>query len=384
MGLGFFNKKQNIKNMKKLLSLLAFAAVYTLNTSAQIAEGFYHVQNAYTGRYISIEDNNPNNYPINTKAGTVNMAGIRTLKNMSRVSTSPSTVIYVKNISGNKYDLEGQGTSLYKISSNRLYIILDPQSDGSYKAKTSKYEGVELTISDGTDKDKDEDFLRNKAPESSYWKALPINNSDQYIGIKPDVQTNDGYYGTIFAGFAFKLASGGMKAYYINSAGGSQFSLKEYTDEIIPANMPVIIKCSSNDPASNKITPVASGGKNPSDNKLGGVYCACLVSKHLNAKLFDPTSMRLIGTDNGKLAFVKNPTNLVEGKYLPANKAYLSVTGAADILTQDGITAIVNIEAEEKNNAPEGTFTLTGVRIPDGVTPKAGVYIKNGKKVVIK
>ena len=54
------------------------------------------------------------------------------------------------------------------------------------------------------------------------------------------------------------------------------------------------------------------------------------------------------------------------------------------LLTQDGQTGIVTIKAEEQNQAPEGIFTLTGVRLPDGVTPKAGIYIKNGKKVVIK
>ena len=43
-----------------------------------------------------------------------------------------------------------------------------------------------------------------------------------------------------------------------------------------------------------------------------------------------------------------------------------------------------NDKAEEKNPAAEGIYTLTGVRLPDGVTPKAGVYIKDGKKVVIK
>ena len=275
------------------------------------------------------------------------------------------------------------------MSGSRLYIILEAQSDGSYLARTDKYDvgvaSVSLNIADGTDTEKEEDFLRNKSDKTKYWYARAIDGGSEYVGIKPDVKTDDGWWGTVYAGFAFKLASSGMKAYYINSAGGSKFDLKEVTDDIIAATMPVIIKCNSDNPADNKITPVASGGQEPGDNMLYGVYCSLTnVSKHFNAKLFDPSSMRCIGTDGGKLAFVKNPSNLVDGKYLPANKAYLEVEGADDVLTQDGQTAIVNIKAEEKSNAPEGTFTLTGIRIPDGVTPKAGVYIKNGKKVVIK
>lgn len=371
--------------MKKILSTFALAAFCAMNASAQIAEGFYHVQNSVTGRYISISDNDPNNYPISTKTGSVNMAGIRTIKNHDAVCASPATVIYVKNISGDKYDLQGQGTSLYKISGNRLYIILEAQSDGSYLAKTDKYEGISLIIADGTDTDKEEDFLRNKSEKTKYWYPRAIDGGSEYVGIKPDVKTDDGWWGTVYAGFAFKLASSGMKAYYINSAGGSQFNLKEVTDDVIAATMPVLIKCNSDNPADNKITPVYGGGQEPGDNMLYGVYCCLInVSKHNNYKLFDPTHMRVIGTDGGKLAFMKNYDYLVEGKYLPANKAYLEVEGAEDVLTQDGQTAIVNIKAEEKSNAPEGTFTLTGIRIPDGVTPKAGVYIKNGKKVVIK
>lgn len=371
--------------MKKILSTFALAALCILNANAQIADGFYHVQNAVTGRYISISDNDPANYPITVKTGSVNMAGIRTIKNHDNVCTSPATVVYVRNIGGDKYDLEGQGTSLYKISGSRLYIILEAQSDGSYLAKTDKYEGISLIIADGTDTDKEEDFLRNKSEATKYWYARAIDGGSEYVGIKPDVKTDDGWWGTIYAGFAFKLASSGMKAYYINSAGGSKFDLKEVTDDVIAATMPVIVKCNSDNPADNKITPVYGGGQEPGDNMLYGVYCSLTnVSKHFNAKLFDPSSMRCIGTDGGKLAFVKNPSNLVDGKYLPANKAYLEVEGAEDVLTQDGQTAIVNIKAEEKSNAPEGTFTLTGIRIPDGVTPKAGVYIKNGKKVVIK
>lgn len=369
--------------MKKIITTSVLAAFCTLTTNAQLADGFYRVQNKVTGRYISISDTNPNNYTVSM--GGVDMAGIRTIKSWERVEANPATIIYVKNISDNKYDLEGQGSSLYKMSKQRLYIILIPQSDGTYKATSSKYEGVSIPdIADGTDPDKEEDFLRNKSEETAYWKAIPVDTGSGYLGIKPDIKTSDGYYGTIYAGFAFKLASSGMKAYYINSASGSKISLKEFEGEIIPATMAVIIKCNSENPVDNKIIPVTNGGAEPSDNMLRGVYCALTLSKHFNAKLYNPTEMRVIGTSGDKLAFVKaSADDLVEGKYLQANKAYLPIEGAADVMTEDG-SGIVTIKAEAKKPAAEGIYTLTGVRLPDGVTPKAGVYIKDGKKVVIK
>ena len=370
--------------MKKIITTFALAAYCALTTSAQIADGFYRVQNKVTGRYISISDTDPNNYAVKTTTASVDMAGIRTIKSWERVEANPATIIYVKNISDNKYDLEGQGSSLYKMSKQRLYIILTPQSDGTYKAKSDKYEGISLDIADGTDPDKEEDFLRNKSEETAYWKAVPVDNGSGYLGIKPDIKTADGYYGTIYAGFAFKLASSGLKAYYINSASGSKISLKEFEGETLPASMAFIIKCNSENPVDNKIIPVTNDGAKPSDNMLEGVYCALTLSKHFNAKMYDPTKMRVIGTSGDKLAFVKaSKDDLVDGKYLQANKAYLPIEGAADVMTEDG-TGIVTIKAEEKNPAAEGIYTLTGVRLPEGVTPKAGVYIKDGKKVVIK
>ena len=149
--------------MKKIITTFALAAFCAMNATAQLADGFYRVQNKVTGRYISISDNDPNNYEVKTTTANVDMAGIRTIKSWERVEANPATIVYVKSMGDNKYDLEGQGTSLYKISKQRLYIILIPQSDGSYKAKSDKYQGISLDIADGTDPDKEEDFLRNKS-----------------------------------------------------------------------------------------------------------------------------------------------------------------------------------------------------------------------------
>ena len=271
--------------MKKIVTTFALAAFCAMTASAQLADGFYRVQNKITGRYISISDNDPNNYAIKTTTASVDMAGIRTIKSWERVEANPATIVYVKNIGDNKYDLEGQGTSLYKISKERLYIILIPQSDGTYKAKSDKYQGISLDIADGTDPDKEEDFLRNKDEDFAYWKAVPVDTGSGYLGIEPDIKTADGYYGTIYAGFAFKLASSGMKAYYINSASGSKISLKEFEGETIPATMAVIIKCNSENPVDNKILPVT--------NSMILQRCAFLVRAVINLHLSRHRQMSL-------------------------------------------------------------------------------------------
>ena len=369
--------------MKKLFTSIVLTTIAVTTASAQITDGFYYVKNRHTGRYMSIQDNDPKHYKVSTTAGDANLAGIRTYSSWSDVCTMPSCVIYVRRVSGNQYDFEAQGSSLYKISGNRFYATLTPQSDGSYIASGS-YKGVNLKLSEWHVSERAESWLGTNDNSAKYWIPVPVNTGDNYIGIKPDVKTDDGYYGTIYAGFAFKLASSGMKAYYISEASGSKITLKEISGTI-PAATPVIIKCASNDPAKNKIEPVTSGGNAATGNKLNGVYCASTVRSFVTVTQYNPSTMRVIGKSGGKIAFVKaSEADLKDGKYLKANKAYLSVpSGSADVMTESG-TGITTIMAESISKDKEGLFTLTGIRIPDNVTPQPGIYINDGKKIVIK
>lgn len=370
--------------MKKLFTSIILSTIAVATASAQIANGFYYVKNRHTGRYMSIQDDDPSHYKVSTTAGDVKLAGIRTYKNWSDVCTMPSCVIYIKNVGGNQYDFEAQGSSLYKLSGNKLYATLKPQSDGSYIASGS-YKGMNASLSEfKIDPKLDESWLGTNDNSAKYWIPVPVNTGDNYIGIKPDVHTDDGYYGTIYAGFAFKLASSGMKAYYISEASGSKITLKEISGTI-PAATPVIIKCASNDPQKNKIEPVTSGGTAATGNKLKGVYSACTVQGFVTVTQYVPSTMRVIGKSNGKIAFVKaSESDLKDGKYLNANKAYLAVpSGSADVMTESG-TGITTINAEDTSKDKEGLFTLTGIRVPDNVTPQPGIYIKDGKKIIIK
>ena len=81
---------------------------------------------------------------------------------------------------------------------------------------------------------------------------------------------------------------------------------------------------------------------------------------------------------DGKVGFAK----VKEGVEIPAGKAYLVVNGqaASNFFALGGNeTAIKNIETEKTTD--NAYYTLQGVKV---VNPAKGVYIHNGKKVVIK
>ena len=372
--------------MKNLIYSVILATFCTSGIKAQIADGYYHIQNAATKRYISINDTDPSNYQA-TQAGDVNMGGIRTYINYDSVAVSPSCVIFIKNLSNGKYDLISQGSSLYTMANQKLAIDITSNGNGTYKIHGTA-QGITKYLADGSPSNEDS-WMMNRLKETENWVPIPINTTDEFIAVRPDVKTADGYYyGTIYAGFTFRLVSDGMAAFYISNAGGTGFTMERVEGDIVPAGTAAIIRCNSADIRDNKIEPVIGGYTFDYPNWLGGVYCSLSVAKHRNTTPYDQITMRLLGTsDNGELAFVKNvpAERLYKGQYLMANKAYLKVnSGDADVMTLGGYTpeAISSVKTDDK--ASTAIYTLTGVRIPNGVTPKAGIYVKNGKKIIIR
>lgn len=379
--------------MKKIFVSLMLTSVTMLSASAQLADGFYHFKNATTGRYISINDTDPKNYQASVHSGDVNMGGFRTYLNYDTVAVSPSCVVYIRRLDNGKYDFRGQGTSLYELSSGKFGANLIPLGSDTYRI-TGTYQGLEKALADGSPSEKDS-WLMNRLVETQTWKALPVNTSEEYIGIRPDVRTADGeYYGTIYAGFSFRIVSPGMKAYYVCRAQGAAFTMEEIGQDVVPASTPVIIRCNSSNPVNNKIEPVNDNSSFSKANYLVGVYCSLSgVPKHFNAILYDRITMRVLGlNDKGELAFITaKPEDLYRDLYLRGNKAYLRVDGsAADVMT---VGTETGIETIKNDGHSDGTrYTLNGIRVPAGLLPRPGrpgIHIlrqSNGttRKVVVK
>ena len=353
--------------MKKIFSTFTLLFCGMMIANAQIADGFYHIKNAGTGRYLSINDTDPNNYPV-SQSGSVNLAGIRTYVNYDSVAVSPSCVIYVRSLGNDKYDFATQGSSLYAMTSQKLPVDITPNGNGTYKIHGT-YKGFTKYLTDMSKSNKDAHLINTETGMDN-WTFEPINTS----------------YGTIYAGFNFRFVSPGMSAYYVSNAAGAGFTMKQIESDVIPACIPVIIKCSSINPQDNKIEPVVGGYDFDEMNWLAGVFCSLYVAGHHNVKLFDDISMRILGlSDKGELAFLADPSidRLYKEKYLMANKAYLKVNyGDADVMILDGPSAINTVKNDDSSNT--GIYTLTGVRLPEGVTARAGIYVKNGKKIIIK
>lgn len=388
--------------MKKRLFLLLLGCATMLGAQAQLSgAGYYRVKNVSSGRYMSLSDNQSRGVDFNSC--TADCGAMQTSKIMDNIYSDPGSIFYLDHIDGVSYNVVGQGTSLHDIIN--YYIYISPV--GSYYKIYQEQKGQRVTLSDLDDVEEDESYVATTGGKTT-WYITPLNTTDNYIGVKPTISVGDKHYAAVFAGYPYTLGAG-MKAYYINKVIENEgvVIIKELTGTI-PAKTPVLIECSSTDISKNQITPVLNSDAVPSDNLAMGVYF-CLGdrwSAHYNSTKFDPSTMRVLSLNTyGNLAVSTSTQNLktvmieprgADGKHLtvtaiPANSWYIPVSSSAPselklVTAEQYATGIKDITV--KPASLYNVYTLEGVQIKKNATSISdlhpGIYIINGKKVVIK
>lgn len=349
--------------MNRITTLL-LAAVCTLSAYAQLnGDGYYRAQSSEQGRFIRIIDNQGS---VNLSTTDADLEALRTRAGFDNIVSDPSTIIYIKKMSTG-YDFQSQGTGSFSIISYEVNIL--DLHNNKYRCYASKggltkyladqlidYEKLNLQVELGyiTEEQKEEylnngHLVTNISPSTDggkwlNWNINPVKNEEGfYFGLQPNIVASDGYYQTFYAAFPFTFLSEGMSAWYVSKI--NETTGKVIVSEVtggVPTSTPVIIKCSSQSAASNKLNVGASTSGTADGNLLTGVYfCNPDAGPgHTNVVPFDPTTMRVLGTTaDGSLAFVKN----VDLAYIPANTAYITVSASAPdvLLVTDQDTPVV-------------------------------------------
>ncbi|MBR4921872.1 MAG: hypothetical protein IKY01_07330 [Prevotella sp.] len=414
--------------MKRVL-LTSIIAIMAFPLYAQYS-GFYRIMNrGAAGRYISIQNTKVSDESknINYSSGVSVNTAVEALQ-LIRAKDKDSdagTILYITG-DNDGLTLEAQGMNTQKLLNNlgqgdikllrggkgELYTyvsgypiyLLDYGFDYPTTRKSTCGVATSSWINKGLETD-EKNYI--------YWTLKKIDNDKEYFGVKPSegIQIGDKYYTTIYTTFAFQIPES-MKAFYIdqyNYSGTPVAELKEITDRKIPASTPVIIECSSSDVSENKVMLLNDSPSSISGNKLkGNVFCYIPEGnedpKLKNALEYAKSTMRVLGSVNGQLAFVADNDNALrvvtkngnKEKYIPANKAYLTINAADNTKTAAGIklllpdeyavaVSISKVAADEQ--VKTGIYTLTGVKVKEDNNSDGlpnGVYIIEGKKQVIK
>lgn len=209
-----------------------------------------------------------------------------------------------------------------------------------------------------------------EAPQNNAIKTTAVKLSDA-----ADAETYN--LATYSSPFATTLPND-MKAYTVKNENGTyKLSHLNLTDQVLPANMGVILATNE----ANTFTPVpaTTAPEAPTDNKLQATSGAAVtVDAATNAYIFTKNK------DN--VAFFGLLSSNTSLRKIEAFKAYLTVeSNAAPRLSlnfgDDNVTTGINTITNEEQKA-DIIYDLSGRRVMN--VQRAGVYIVNGQKRLIK
>ena len=227
-------------------------------------------------------------------------------------------------------------------------------------------------------------FVLTNGTNAGYLTSIKITYRDEasiYTGyctsITEPVTISASKYNTYASTNAMNFSGSDVKA-YTAKVSGDDVVLTEITGGIVPANTGVIVYSET---AGTFNIPVTTTDATVSDNELVGVTTKTAVPWEADGKY----NYILQKDGEGVVKFFK-----ATGASLKANRAYLSTTynvsaaarGLNIVFADDMTTGIrekVTVNSEKFATAP--VYNLNGQRVSQ---PTRGLYIVNGKKVVVK
>ena len=236
--------------------------------------------------------------------------------------------------------------------------------------------------------------------EKSQWEIIPLNTANidkQFFGVTPtnaNMKQGDYYYTTLYTTFPYQLKSDGMKAYYIDyesvveNGDSYRIKCKEIEGNVVPGWFPVIIECKGTSADENKLQPLMPTDLRP--ESLVGVTNHLIghITIHNGTKTGNGRMYVLSVGKNSGLGLYKLKT----GTAMTDNKVYAEVSEEGVLEAKSvsfffgddndfGITTSIKEVALPEEAAGYIIYDLQGRRVSN---PSSGVYIVNGRKLVIK
>ena len=247
-------------------------------------------------------------------------------------------------------------------------------------------------------------WREDRDSKAAQWFIEPIQADENVFGVqngasvKDEAQlaeTGNNFYQTLYVDFPFEIDGVNTKAYYGKTLNGNTLEMEEVGTRV-PARTPVLIEFTTQNAHSSQCTPVVDETEPVAGNLLGGVIylnhsLTCTSPKTISEEdMFadgayydlDNIDKYVFGySDDGKdiLGFYEYTQ-----AWLANNKAYLNLKGApvkGAIRIDLGDKELTAINGVITESAPKAIYDLSGRRVEN---PTTGLYIVNGKKVLVK
>ena len=355
--------------------LKTISGLYTGTVSETISKGAA----TKTGTYFRVSGSHHSTYGWRVGSGSHYTLTISSLSNQNlsqvvlTVGTQPNTS--ERNISHLQADhgtLSATGTaqgSTVTITGINSPTVTVSAPDGNTAAKMwtftqAKIDGLGSTAltltATGDDNVKTFTMPSSNVTVSAEFEEIPA----------VDLTANEGatgeYWATFYSNASNFKASAGTQVFAVNLTG-TAITMTEITDGIVNSGQGVVLKSTA---ASITMTPNASASAGDySTNSLTGTMTS----------ITNPGNAYVL---NYKAATGAGFYKLSSGGTIGANKAYLvSGAGAPEFFSFDGNTTSINEVRGKMEDVSGEYYDLQGRRVSQ---PTKGLYIVNGKKVVIK
>ena len=409
--IGQWDLKMHLKSVRTSDGRDAYYAYATVPSMQPLCD-FWHSYGIFAGSAL-------NNYP-NLKAALdsgnpddvwyeIERLALAKIESSSYASTELVNIIKHYIGTTRAENRINQGQTYYLISGNLKKV--DPSGTAHNPANPmgtahNEYDGTEAKF----------DFVNNNTNDQYWGPELPVTkdaamwileevNNTNYFGVKPsaNMRGRDGkYYTTLYVDFPFKIV-GDVKAYTIEgvdakNAQGYYFAkVKELAQQgdTVPAQTAVVLECNSTNPVDNQLLPTGDEKPKTSNNRLCGTFFGGSINgltvkdgagndynvTHDNIRAFNINT----ADSRNPIGFYKVKNNVTN---IPGNKAFLVLTSTEAqaksfvLEFEDGGTTGIETIENSKNSTDDGVYyDLQGRRVEN---PTRGIYIVNGKKVVIK
>lgn len=219
--------------------------------------------------------------------------------------------------------------------------------------------------------------LKVTNPNNTQITKIVVYAKDETVAGAINIATEEGF-GTFYTDKNYVLPQG-LTAFGYTSIDDNNTLTKsvEYVaGDIVPANTAVVVKGAKGSYNYYNTEEVAT--KTIENNLLKGVTTDTKIEAKSGVKRYILTR-----ADDGILAFYRTNSGTINVK---ANRAYLEVPTAmavASFSLEGSATGINNVVTTA---AKQGIYTISGVRLNATTTKElpAGIYIVDGKKVIVK
>ncbi len=288
-----------------------------------------------------------------------------------------------------RFTLEGDATGwyfgcadgyIYAASSSGNYLRTKTTADDNAMATIDIADGIATVIFQGANTRNNLRFNYNSG--TPLFACYASTNTSmpkvqifrrQTPATSVEVTIGEAGYATLYYGGKNLQIPSGVKAYTCKTNDGKKTIESQSYSSVIPAGSAVVLQAA---PGTYEFAIVNNGGTPAADNMLCGTdKKAALVAPGEGEYRYYKLADGEVG-----LGFYRVDDSFVNG----AHKAYLAVpaSSAADYYSFD---LVDGIDAVTVNPSLEGAaiYTLSGVRMNTTQLP-AGIYIVNGKKMVVK